>query len=150
MRFCVTICINFYLEGTILAISMHVIMSLLYSDNHSEQPFTRNTQFSAWIMRIPVVHKFPLCSHTTTTDQHGMHTCNFWILITTMDFHARKLNDTSVTCLKLIMMHSFSECQDEPEVIIMDATTLAFRRELDSWKGIFTQSHSLSGTKSGR
>ena len=97
---------------------------------------------------ILVVHKLPLYSHTITTDQHGMHTCNFWTLIMTMDFRARKQNNTSFRYFQLI--YFLSECQNKPEVIVMDATTLAFRRELDSWKGIFSQSHSLPDTRSGR
>ena len=62
---------------------------------HSGQPFTHSIQYFAWIIMILVVHKLPLYSHTITTDQHGMHTCNFWTLIMTMDFRARKQNNTS-------------------------------------------------------
>ena len=59
--------------------NLHIFIAIEFHNLiiHSGQPFTHSIQSFAWIIMILVVHKLLLCSHTITTEQHGVHTCNF-------------------------------------------------------------------------
>ena len=49
-----------------------------------------------------------------------------------------------------ILVFTFSTCGGDPEIVIMDATSLAFRKDVHNWQTLLTANSMDTPRKSGR